>query len=105
MINKFVKISVILISFLFLTGFLPIINLLGPGYTVISTGSLYKAGAQYFINKRIEDTTGKNSLDFVKEKIEIKQKDTDLFNQELKKLVKRRIELARKKLNIKRINH
>ena len=103
MINRFAKISVILISFMFLTGFLPIISLLGPGYTAISSGSLYKAGAQYFINKGIKNTTGKNSLVYVKEKIE-ENADKNNLNKELKQLVKRRIELARKKLNFKNIN-
>ena len=103
MINRFVKITVILISFIFLTGFLPFITLLGPGYTAFTSGSIYKAGAQYVINKNIKDKTGKTSLDFVKEKIE-KKDNTNYLNQELKKLVKKRIELARKKLNPININ-
>ena len=103
MINRFVKITAILISFIFLTGFLPFITLLGPGYTAFTSGSIYKAGAQYVINKNIKDKTGKTSLDFVKEKIE-KKDNTNYLNQELKKLVKKRIELARKKLNPININ-
>ena len=103
MINKFAKITVILISFIFLTGFIPFISLLGPTYTAATTGSLYKAGAQFFLNKRIKDTTGKNSIDFLKEKIN-KNDNTVYLNQELEKLVKRRIELARKKLNLSNIN-
>ena len=59
MIIRAVRIGVIIISFLFLTGFLPFLSLLGPSYTMFSTGSLYKAGAQFYINKSIEDKTGK----------------------------------------------
>ncbi len=103
MINKFVKITVILISFVFLTGFIPFVSLLGPSYTAIKSGSIYKAGAQYFVNKSIKATTGKDSLSLVKEKIETKN-SKDNLNKELKQLVKRRIELARKKLNLKNIN-
>jgi|TARA_B100000902_G_C26619693_1_gene579174 hypothetical protein len=103
MINRFAKIAVILISFIFLTGFIPFISLLGPGYTVATSGSFYKAGAQFFLNKSIKDKTGKNSLDFLKEKIK-KNDNTIYLNQELEKLVKRRIELARKKLNLSNIN-
>ena len=77
--------------------------MLGPTYTAATTGSLYKAGAQFFLNKRIKDTTGKNSIDFLKEKIN-KNDNTVYLNQELEKLVKRRIELARKKLNLSNIN-
>ena len=97
------SIATIFISFIFLTGFIPFVSLLGPSYTAIKSGSIYKASAQYFINKGIEVKTGKNSLDFVKEKIETKN-NTDQINEELKQLVKKRIELARKKLNIKSIN-
>ena len=103
MFLKYIKIITLLISFIFLTGFLPFITLLGPGYTAFTSGSIYKAGAQYVINKSIKDKTGKTSLDFVKEKIE-KKDNTNYLNQELKKLVKKRIELARKKLNPININ-
>ena len=103
MIIRFIKITGIIISFLFLTGFIPLFSLIGPGYTVISSGSVYKAGAQYLINKSIKDTTGKNSLDLVKEKMDQKE-NTNYLNQELMEMVKRRIELARIKLNSKNIN-
>ncbi len=101
--NRVVKIAIVFISFIFLTGFIPFVSLLGPSYTAIKSGSIYKASAQYFINKGIEVKTGKNSLDFVKEKIETKN-NTDQINEKLKQLVKKRIELARKKLNIKSIS-
>ena len=100
---RLIKISVILTSFIFLTGFIPFISLLGPTFTVATSGSVYKASAQLLINRSIKTTTGKNSFDFVKEKIE-KKDNTNLLNQELKLIVKRRIEIARKKLNLKNIN-
>ena len=59
MINKFLKITVILVSFFFLTGFITFFSLLGPSVTAFTTGNIYKAGAQYLINKSIKDTTGK----------------------------------------------
>ena len=82
---------------------MPFLTLLAPGYTVATSGSIYKAGAQYFFNKSIKNKTGKNSLSFVKERIESKD-DTKYYNQMLKQLVKKRIELARKKLNPQNIN-
>jgi hypothetical protein len=103
MITRFFKITVILISFIFLTGFLPFFSLLAPSYTVFSSGSIYKAGAQYLVNKSIKNTTGKNSLDLIKEKIE-KKDNSNHLNEELKKLVERRVEMARKKLNLININ-
>jgi len=101
--NRITKITVVLISFIFLTGFIPFVTLIGPSYTAIKSGSIYKGGAQYFFNKSIKNKTGKNSLELVREKIETK-KSTDQINKDLKELVKRRIELARKKLNLTNIN-
>ena len=98
MIFRCIKIFAILISFMFLTGFLPFISLLGPGITAFTSGNVYKAGAQIIINKTIKNTTGKDSLTLVKEKIE-KKDNGYLLNQELMKLVEKRIKLARKKLN------
>ena len=103
MIFRFFKITVILISFIFLTGFIPLLSLLGPGLTAISSGNIYKAGAQYMFNKTIKDTTGKNSLSYVKETIE-KNNEKRNFNQELMEIVERRIKLTRKKLNLEKIN-
>ena len=103
MFYKFFKIAGFIISFVFLTGFIPFISLLGPSFTIASSGSIYKASAQFMINKQIKDTTGKNSLDFVKEKIE-KQDYNDTFNEKLKQLVEKRIKLVRKELNLKNIN-
>mgnify|MGYP001229885699 CR=1 FL=1 len=103
MIFRYIRISAILISFIFLTGFLPFLSFLAPGYTVASSGSIYKAGAQYLVNKSIKESTGKNSLDLIKEKIE-REDNRAYLNQKIRKLVERRIELARKKLNLSNIN-
>ena len=103
MIFKYFRIFIILTSFIFLTGFIPLLSLLGSSYTVATSGSLYKAGAQYFINKGIKSTTGKNSLEFVKEKKK-KKNNKKYLNQELKQLVIKRIEQARKKLNLENFN-
>jgi hypothetical protein len=103
MIFKFIKITTILISFFFLTGFLPIISLLGPSITAVSSGNIYKAGAQYMINKTIKSTTGKDSLSLIQERLE-KNDEQKNFNQQLIDIVERRVELARKKLNLENIN-
>ena len=82
---------------------MPFLSFLAPGYTVASSGSIYKAGAQYLVNKSIKESTGKNSLDLIREKIE-KEDNRAYLNQKIRKLVERRIELARKKLNLSNIN-
>jgi hypothetical protein len=100
---RFIKILMIIVSFFFLTGFLPVFSILGPGLTAFTSGNIYKAGAQYMINKAIEDKTGKNSLTFVKDKIEDNDDNIDL-NKELMLLVEKRIKLTRQKLNLENIN-
>ena len=55
------------------------------------------------INKTIKDSTGKNSLTFVKDKIEESNEKKNL-NKELMQLVEKRIKLTRAKLNFQNIN-
>ena len=103
MINRFVKITVILISFFFLTGFVTFFSIIGPSITAISSGNIYKAGAQLLIDRKIKEETGKNTLALVKE--EINKKNTqNKFNEDLRQLVEKRIKLTRKKLNLEKIN-
>jgi hypothetical protein len=100
---RFFKIVTILISFIFLTGFFPIFALLGPSFTVATSGNIYKAGTQYVLSKTMRSKDGKNSLSIVNEKIYKKNNNKDL-NLELKQLVEKRIKLVRMKLNLKSIN-
>ena len=100
---KFIKIITILVSFFFLTGFLPLISLLGPSLTAVTSGNIYKAGAQYMINKTIKDTTGKDSLVYFKEKIE-KNNDKQNFNDQFIQLVEKRIKITRAKLDFEKFN-
>jgi hypothetical protein len=95
---RFIKIATIIISFIFLTGFLPVIAFLGPATTILTSGNVYKASAQFIIDQSIKKKTGKNSLTLVKEEIEKKETQKS-FNKKLKLLVEKRIEIARKKLN------
>ena len=94
------KIFTILVSFLFLTGFTPFISILGPGVTVITSGNIYKATAQFIIDQSIKKKTGKNSLTLVKEELDKKKnKNKNEFNEELRNLVEKRIKMTRKKLD------
>ena len=121
---KLLRILTIIFSFFFLTGFVPILSLVGPSVTVITSGNIYKASAQFIVNQRIEKETGKNSLTLIKEtfvneeidkKIQKNSFDEDLRqlvetnikmtkqkieNQNLQKLLKKRIEVTRSILNI-----
>ena len=91
------KIFTILVSFLFLTGFTPFVTILGPGVTVLTSCNIYKATAQFIIDQSIKKKTGKNSLTLVKEELD-KKKNKKEFNEELRNLVEKRINITRKKL-------
>ena len=91
------KIFTILVSFLFLTGFTPFVTILGPGVTVLTSGNIYKATAQFIIDQSIKKKTGKNSLTLVKEELD-KKKNKNEFNEELRNLVEKRIKMTRQKL-------
>ncbi len=91
------KIFTISVSFIFLTGFTPFVSILGPGVTVLTSGNIYKATAQFMIDQGIKKKTGKNSLTLVKEELDKKNKKKQ-FKHDLRDLVERRIKLTRKKL-------
>ena len=96
------RVLTIILSFFFLTGFVPILSFVGPGVTVLTSGNIYKASAQYIINQRIEKETGKNSLTLIKETL---AEETDKkikknsFDDDLRQLVETRIKMTRKKLD------
>jgi len=48
------RILTIILSFFFLTGFVPILSFVGPGATVLTTGNVYKAAAQLVIDQSIK---------------------------------------------------
>ena len=100
---KLLRILTIILSFFFLTGFAPILSLVAPSVIAITSGNIYKAGAQFIINQKIEKETGKNSLTLIKEKL-VKDKideksEINSFNEDLRQLVETRIKITRKKLN------
>ena len=97
------RILTIILSFFFLTGFVPILSFVGPGVTVLTSGNVYKARAQFIVNQRIEKETGKNSFDedlrqLVETRIKMTRQKID--NQNLQKLVKKRIEVTRSILDL-----
>ena len=96
------RVLTIILSFFFLTGFVPILSFVGPGVTFLSSGNVYKASAQFIINQRIEKETGKNSLTLIKETL---AEETDKkikknsFDEDLRQLVETRIKMTRQKLD------
>ena len=96
------RILTVIVSFFFLTGFVPILSFVGPGVTVLTSGNVYKASAQFIINQRIEKETGKNSLTLIKETL-VEETDKKIkinsFDEDLRQLVETRIKMTRQKLD------
>ena len=96
------RILTIILSFFFLTGFVPILSFVGPGVTVLTSGNIYKASAQFIVNQGIEKETGKNSLTLIKETL-VEETDKKIiknsFDEDLRQLVETRIKITRQKLD------
>ena len=97
------RILTVILSFFFLTGFVPILSLVGPSVTVITSGNIYKASAQFIVNQRIEKETGKNSLTLIKETLVKEKIDNKIqknsFDEDFRQLVETRIKMTRQKLD------
>tara|TARA_B100000780_G_scaffold71443_1_gene47785 strand:- start:926 stop:1213 length:288 start_codon:yes stop_codon:yes gene_type:complete len=78
-----------------LTGCVQSSALLGPIYTLGTTGNVHQAGLSYGSDKVITTLTGKSSLENIEGLLKAKKQDSDL-----RKLVKKRIKETRKKLNL-----
>ena len=70
------KIYFILISFIFLTGCVQSVALLGPAFTIVKTGSVHQAVVGETINQGIKKETGKNIGEHVKQLLDKDNKDT-----------------------------
>ena len=99
---RFFRILAVIVSFFFLSGFVPILSFIGPGVTALTSGNVYKASAQFIINQRIEKETGKNSLTLIKETL-VEKTDKKMkinsFDEDLRQLVETRIKMTRQKLD------
>ena len=97
-IMNFKKTIISLFFLLFLNGCVQSTALLGPAYTLVSTGNVYQAGFSYGINHEIKNVTGKTPTENIKSlvdnkkmKIEEKEKQDEFFA-----VVKNRIEKTSK---------
>ena len=99
--TRLFRIVIVILSFFFLTGFVPILSIIGPGVTILTTGNLYKAAAQLMIDQSIKQKTGKSSLTFVKDEINKNSQkyEDNKFNEELRQLVENNIKITKAKLD------
>ena len=77
--------------------------LLGPAYTLTSTGNIYQAGLSYGSNALITEYTGKTPIENLKEISSLKEKnikESTLKSEDFYLLVKSKIEKTSKILNL-----
>ena len=97
MILRFLKISLFLSSFLFLTGFVPLPAVLGPAITAATSGNLVKATAQLVFDNEFKKKTGKSSLDYITEEVS-KNTQENHINKDFKDLVEKRVKIVHQKI-------
>ena len=95
------KIIIGLFSLLFFNGCLQSTALLGPSYTLISTGNVYQAGFSYGSSKVIKKMTDKTPTENIKSLLDNKKLKVEEENyDEFFVLVKNRIEKKSKIINL-----
>ena len=94
---RFLKISLFLSSFLFLTGFVPVPAVLGPAITAATSGNLAKATAQLVFDNEFKKKTGKSSLGYITEEVS-KNNQENRINKDFKDLIEKRVEIVHQKL-------
>ena len=97
MIIRFLKLSLFLTSFLFLTGFVPLPAVLGPAITVATSGNLAKATAQLVFDNEFKKKTGKSSLNYITEEVSKNNKENQI-NEDFKNLIEKRVKTVHQKL-------
>ena len=55
MIFKLFRIIALLSVLIFTTGFIPLFSILGPGWTILSSGNFYKATTQFLIDQSVKN--------------------------------------------------
>ena len=94
---RFLRISLFLSSFLFLTGFVPLPAVLGPAITAVTSGNLAKATAQLVFDNEFKKKTGKSSLSYITEEVS-KNNQENRINKDFKDLIEKRVEIVHQKL-------
>ena len=99
MLLKFLKISFVFFSIIFLSGCFQSTALLGPSMTVATTGNVLQAGLQYGANTAIKNETGKDTFEYIQDAVE-NQSKINKFKRKFSNLVEKKFELTREKLKL-----
>ena len=94
------KIIIYFFVLLILNGCTQYSSLVGPSYTVVTTGNIYQASVAYTSGSLIEKQTGRTTYENINYFLK-KLDDSKKINQELFKLVENQINKTRKKIKKK----
>ena len=97
---KFLKISLIFVALVVLSGCVQTTSLLGPGITIVSTGNIMQAGFQYGANTAIKKETGKDPFNHMLDVVDNIENDSENKRslKDLKEWAENKALLVRKKL-------
>ena len=93
---KFLKISFIFLSLIFLSGCLQTTALLGPSMTIATTGNVLQAGLQYGANTAIKNETGKDTFEHLQDAVENQSKSNISLKENFQILWKKNLNLQEK---------
>ena len=93
---KFKKIYLLVLISIFLSGCIQSTALLGPGFTIATTGNVMQAGFQYGAHKAIKNETGKDAFTHLKDAVE-EEKDNQKLTKKIKIIVINTIDRVKKK--------
>ena len=89
------KLYLIVLSFIFLSGCFQSSAFLGPGLTIVSSGNVVHAGLQYGANTAVKKETGKYPITHFKETLETNNSGNN-FIADLKKFIEDKLKEVRK---------
>ena len=93
---KILKISFIFFSFILLNGCMQTTALLGPGFTVATTGNVLQAGLQFGANTAIKNETGKNTFEFLQHAVDSRSKEEN-FKKKISRCSRKKISIHKTK--------
>jgi hypothetical protein len=94
---KYLKIYFLIVISISLSGCIQSTALLGPGFTIATTGNIMQAGFQYGAHTAIKNETGKDVLTHLKDVVEEEQ-DNKKLELKIKEIATNTIEKVKKKL-------
>ena len=80
-----------------MTGFVPLLAILGTAITAATSGNLAKATAQLVFVNEFKKKTGKSSLSYITEEVS-KNNDQKRINNDFKDLIEKRVKIVHQKL-------